>query len=368
MPDPETSPVRTPAVEGPVPAIDVVVVNWNGGDLLAQCLESLRADMDGLPTARCHVWLVDNASTDGSADRAQERFGDMTVIRLDRNTGFAGGAAAGIRASSGDVVVLVNNDAVVTPGFLRSVVGPIEADPRVGATTGRVLLAGEFVPSRPGAVPELVGHDGRGWRRSLPGETGTTLLNSTGNEVTRSGNGRDRDWLASASTTALPEVFGFNGGCAALRRRALDHVGSFDESLFLYYEDTELSWRLRRGGWRVVHVPDAVTVHVHAASSGTTSELFEVSNARNRLLVALLHAPWAVVVRACARTLVRTVRGPRRRRWVSALTQVVVRTPRTLARRRALDRTAVVPRRSVAALLVDDGPGRSGRAGGGPRA
>src|SRR5690606_30035179 len=95
---------------------------------------------------------------------------------------------------------------------------------------------------------------------------------------------------------------------------ALDDVGLFDESLFLYYEDTELSWRLRRRGWTVRHVPDAVTVHDHAASSGTGSAFFLDHNERNRLLVALIHAPWGVVLRALTRAAGRAVLSPDRGR------------------------------------------------------
>lgn len=345
--------------------VDVVVVNWNGGDLLERCLASIVDDAAHLPSGlTCEVLVVDNASTDGSERRAVERFPEVTLSRLPRNTGFAGGAAAGLRATSGDVVVLVNNDAVVTRGFLEAIVGPLREPSRVGATTGRVVLEGRFVPATLGTSPDLVGHDGRGWCRVAPDRPdGVQLLNSTGNEVTRSGNGRDRDWLAPLDTASDRDVFGFNGGCAALRRTALDEVGGFDESLFLYYEDTELSWRLRRSGWRVEHVPEAVTVHAHAASSGTTSELFEISNARNRLLVALMHAPWPVVLRASVRTLGRAVRGPRRGRWLRALLQASAGAPAAVRRRRRTDAVATLPRASVAALLVPDGPAVPGRRG-----
>jgi GT2 family glycosyltransferase len=182
------------------------------------------------------------------------------------------------------------------------------------------------------------------------------LLNSTGNVVTRSGNGGDRDWLASADTAAADvEVFGFNGGCAALRRRALDEVGLFDARLFMYFEDSEMSWRLRRSGWRIVHAHDAVSEHRHAASSGTHTAFFEVHNARNRLVVALSQAPWPVVLRALGRTLGRLARGPRRGRTARALAGAVRMAPAALVRRRETDRRSRVPREEVARLLVDDG-------------
>jgi N-acetylglucosaminyl-diphospho-decaprenol L-rhamnosyltransferase len=335
--------------------ISVVVVNWNGGELLLDCLRSLVEDAETVPGTE--IVLVDNASTDGSVERAEKQFRGLTCLRRATNDGFAAGVDAGIRASSGEFVVLVNNDARVLPGYLRAIVAPMTGagGEDVAAVTGRVLLAGRFrpVPAGEEAPSDLVGVDGRRWRRAPDGDQ---LVNSTGNVVTRSGNGRDRDWLAPADQVRpATDVFGFNGGSVALRRRALDDVGPFETRLFMYYEDTELSWRLRRAGWRIEHAPAAVTEHQHAASSGTATAFFQVHNTRNRLVVALAHAPWAVVLRALARSLVRLATGPHRDRTARALAQAAVLVPFALGIRRAVDRSATVPRREVAAMLVRDG-------------
>ncbi|WP_324274287.1 glycosyltransferase family 2 protein [Blastococcus brunescens] len=140
----------------------------------------------------------------------------------------------------------------------------------------------------------------------------------------------------------------------ALRRRALDEVGLFDSSLFMYYEDTELSWRLRRAGWRIEHAPTAGTRHQHAASSGTGTEFFQVHNIRNRLVVSLAQAPWPVVLRALLRTLWHLVAGPRRGRTARALLQALRMVPSALATRRRTDRSARIPRRDVARWMVAD--------------
>ncbi len=331
--------------------VSVVVVTWNAKDLTLRCLDSL------LPVpVSTEVVVVDNASTDGTREALTSR--DVRVVPMATNTGFAGGANAGIAASRGDIVVLVNNDAVVDSGFLDAITAPFgrAGGDDLGATTGRVLLSGSFAPDDRNAADALVAVDGTRWVRA---DRGVQLVNSTGNEVTRSGNGRDRDWLEPAEQVrASGEVFGFNGGCAALSRRALEDVGGFADELFLYYEDTELSWRMRRRGWRIEHVPTAITVHDHAASSGTASPLFANQNERNRLLVALIHAPLAVVVRATARTLVRVVKGPQRRRRARALAGAARLTPWALRRRRRVDRTATVSRATVATFAVPDGARR----------
>nr|WP_255347181.1 glycosyltransferase family 2 protein [Cellulomonas sp. KRMCY2] len=341
----------------------MVVVTWNALDLTLRCLDSLR----GQRTDELDVELVvvDNGSADATVETLRAA-PDVHLVALPTNTGFAGGVNAGVRATTGSVVVLLNNDAVARPDFLVTLVEPFRHDGadstdragRLGATTGRVLLSGSFAPAPAGPAGDtgaatLVAHDGTRWSRVTEG--GTTLLNSTGNEVTTSGNGRDRDWLHRADGPDAPAgVFGFNGGCAALRRAALDDVGLLDESLFMYYEDTELSWRLRRRGWSVRHVPGAVTVHDHAASSGTSSDFFLDHNERNRLLVALVHAPWSVVLRATVRACGRVVLGPDRQRRARAVLGAAARVPWALRRRRAVDRSASVPRSVPAALLVPD--------------
>ena len=342
----------------PGPRISVVVVNWNGGELLHKCLRSLAVDAgEGNPDVE--FLLVDNASTDGSPERAAREFPRLRVLRRPTNEGFAAAANVGIGAGSGAFVVLVNNDAEVRPGFLRAITAPMTrpGNEDVGAVTGRVLLAGRFTPAPPGTPPEqgLVGHDGRVWLRCPESSGGVQLVNSTGNLMTRSGNGRDRDWLAPVDSPASAvDVFGFNGGCVALRRRALGEVGLLNFRLFMYYEDTELSWRLRRAGWRIAHAPHAVTEHQHAASSGTATDFFQVHNSRNRLVVSLSQAPWPVFLRALARTLVRCVTGPHRTRTVRALAQAVAMAGTALGSRRATDRTATVSRAEVARWLVLD--------------
>jgi GT2 family glycosyltransferase len=337
--------------------ISVVVVNWNGGDLLLSCLASLVADAGERLGSAVELVLVDNASEDGSDLRAERLVGGLRVLRRPTNEGFAAGANAGIRAAHGEYVVLINNDACAEPGFLDAITAPM-ARPEgreVAAVTGRVLLAGRFRPADGPADGALVGRDGRRWVRVADGEPGVELVNSTGNLLTRSGNGGDRDWLACVDDApAAEDVFGFNGGCAALRRAALDQVGLFTTDLFMYYEDTELSWRLRRAGWRIVHAPQAVTRHQHAASSGTATAFFQVHNTRNRLLVAASQAPWPVVLRALLRTIWRLVAGPHRGRTARALGQALALAPAALRRRRATDRTATVPRADVARWIVPD--------------
>ena len=302
------------------------MVTWNGAHLLPACLDSLEAQ-----TVRdtMDVLVVDNASQDGTAELLAERYPTVRVVRAPRNLGFAGGAALGMQGATGHVVLL-NNDATFAPDAVEHLLAAFDGpgDERVGAATARILLSG----------------------------TDPVLVNSTGNVLTSQGSGTDRDFRRPLGTESSdPDVFGFCGGAAALRREMLDEVGGFDPSLFLYYEDTDLSWRLRAAGWSVRYVPGAQAVHEHAASSGTDSPVFRYYNTRNSLVVLTRHAPAALVVRSVVRQTLGLARAALRRgpagttrARARGLAHFVGRLPRTLRERRRLWSTARVARSTVA--------------------
>ncbi|MCC2320203.1 glycosyltransferase family 2 protein [Cellulomonas xiejunii] len=317
---------------GPGALARVVVVSWNGAHLLPTALDSLERQT---VRDRLDVVVVDNGSTDGTAELLATRYPDVRRLASASNLGFAGGAALGM-ADARCHVVLLNNDAAFAPDAVEHLLRALEA-PGVGATTARVLLAG----------------------------TDPVLVNSTGNVVTRTGNGADRDWRAPlGSESTDPDVFGFYGGAAALRREMLDEVGGFDPWLFLYYEDTDLSWRMRAAGWTVRYVPEAVAHHEHAASSGTDTPVFRYHNTRNSLVVATRHAPLRVAAISAARQSAGWLRAARRGGWASpdavarrrGLTAHLRRLPRTLGERRRMWHAARVGRRVVARYIGRDAP------------
>lgn len=315
--------------------VRVVVVSWQGVHLLPACLDSLLAQS----WTDLEVVVVDNASTDGTAELLREHYPQVDVIRSSVNLGFAGGVALGTQDETADYLVLLNNDATFAPDAVEQLVRAMEAPDatRVGAVTAKVVLA----------------EDG--------GAPGTPArLNSTGNVVGRDGTGSDRDWLAIEGTeVGGRDVFGFCGGAALLRTSALREVGGFDPSLFLYYEDTDVSWRMRAHGWTVRYEPRAVALHRHAASSGVDSPVFRYYNTRNSLIVFTRHAPGAVVLGSAVRQLLGLLRAALRdgptsgttRARARALGHWVRRLPRTLGERRTLWAHVPVPRRVVARYL-----------------
>jgi GT2 family glycosyltransferase len=352
---------------GSRPLITVVIVTWNGRHLLDDCLGGL-AGQD-LDSTLWQVLVVDNASTDGTTDHLARHHPDIEVVRSPVNAGFAGGNHLALPRITTPYAVLLNNDAVPEPGFLSALLRAIESPlaELVAAVTAKVLLRPRF--------RLLPGSDSSG---IAPGDVVTPhgvcrpdpagdvdVVNSTGNELTRAGYGRDRRWLEiDRGEEPPPAVFGFCGAAVLLRMSALREVGDFDPDFFLYYEDSDLSWRLRAAGWTVRYEPSAVVRHAHAASSDVRSALFRFHDDRNRLLLLTKNAPAGLALRAALRypltILSLTARqGPR-----PAMTATRVRAfmsylrllPRMLARRRSILRAAVVPPQVTAGLLVEDHP------------
>ncbi len=245
--------------------VTVVVVTWQARDLLAACLESLRRQ-----SVPHDVVVVDNASTDGTRELLETRFPEARVVALSQNTGFAGGVAAALPCVDTRFLALLNNDAEAEPGWLAAATAFLSTRPDVAAVTSRMLLPGE--PPR---------------------------INNAGVVLRRDGYGADRGFGQpdGPEYDREAEVFGASGGAAVYRTLAVKAVGGVPSSYFLYYEDTDLSWRLRLADWRIGYCPGAVVRHRHAASSQPGSPRFAFYTERNRLLTLARCAPgWFTAV------------------------------------------------------------------------
>jgi len=238
------------------PDVTVLVVTWRARDLLRRCLAALDAQ-----TRPHRLLVVDNASTDGTAALLAGH-PHARVLRLSRNQGFAGGVAAGLAEVGTPWVALLNDDAEPAPGWLDALLDAADPGAGVVAVTSRLLL-----PS--GAI------------------------NNAGVVLRQDGYGADRGLaMPDGPPFDLPaEVFGFSGGAALLQMDALRSAGGFPARYFLYYEDTDTSWRLRLAGGRVGYAPGAVVRHAHSASADQASVLFSFHNERNRLLTLTRCAP-----------------------------------------------------------------------------
>ncbi len=367
-------------------SVRVVIVNWRTPLLTERAARSLWPQL----RAGDELVVVDNASASadprdnslahlrrlgaklGSAGPA--RFG---LVQSRRNGGFGYGVNLGARNLRQDALVLLNSDAYALEGFVDALTAPLGRD-LVEATTARLLLEGRWRLANDGAEPsspqapggvgpdspdvgapdspdvgapdspsageaqtepatgapqstgsaQLRGLDGGVW---ISDPSGVELINSTGNLVDACGNGYDRSWLAPAKQEHdSPEVFGICGGACAISAHAWRQLGGMRQDLFMYYEDTDFSYRLRRAGYRVQYVRQAQARHVHAASSDSASAAFTTWNTRNRLRVAARYAPASVAARALVNTGGRMLLGPQRQARAQGLVQALAHAPQDL--------------------------------------
>lgn len=254
------------------PAWAAVVVNHDAGPLLLACVRSLAADTSaGAPP---EVVVVDNASSDGSPERLLAVEPSVRLVRAPGNLGYARGANLGIAATRAPVVAVCNPDAEVAPGTAAAVLARFAADPGTGAVGPRIRNSdGTDYPSAR-AVPSLadaVGH-------------GLLGLFAPRNRFTRRYRQLDAD-------PARPRPVDWVSGAAVwLRRDALDAVGGWDERYFMYLEDVDLCWRLRRAGWSVWYEPGGTVVHVQGVS--TARRPYRMLLEHHRSLYRFAQARW----------------------------------------------------------------------------
>jgi GT2 family glycosyltransferase len=257
------------------PIASAIVLNYNGRGFVEESVRSLLdQDLPGL-----EVIVVDNASTDGSAEEIERLFsGRLRLLRSPRNLGFGTGNNLGLREARGRHFILLNNDAVAAPAFARELVAAAEGDDAVG------MVAAKVVDYARRDVLDTVGH----------------LLYPDG---LNRGRGRlevDRGQYDTCRTTLFP-----SGAAALYTRRMLDDIGLFDESFFLYGDDAELGLRGRVAGWGCALAPQAIAYHHYSRSAGAYSRLKAFYVERNRVLVLFRLFPVSLILVSPAYTAVR---------------------------------------------------------------
>jgi GT2 family glycosyltransferase len=247
-------------------AVSVIVVNWNGRDLLDECLNSIIAQ-----TFRPReIVVVDNGSSDDSVGYLEREWSQrVRLVRHPANLGFAGGVNSGIRASSGEWIALLNTDAVADPGWLAAMLEAVRGDAGVGMCACKILLAD------PAGHIDKAGH----------------LLYWDGLNGGRGFGEPDCGQFDRIEESLFPD------GCAAMYRKELfDQVGLFDEQFFAYGDDAELGLRGRLHGWRCVYTPFAVVQHRHSTSLGAASPQKAFLVERNRIWLAFKLFPPALLL------------------------------------------------------------------------
>ena len=216
------------------------------------------------------VILVDNASTDDSIKLAKELYREIRVIELHDNTGFAYAVNRGIEAAKGEYVLLLNNDTIVFPNFVKNQYKMIKGKPDVFSCSALMI--------------QNQNHE---------------LVDDAGDELAVLGWGFAPDRDKPVSGCGVPhEVFSSCAGAAIYRKAVFDEIGLFDESFFAYLEDMDVGYRARLAGYRNLYNPYAKVYHLGSASSGSRHNAFKVElSARNSMYMMKKNMPvWQYIL------------------------------------------------------------------------
>ena len=235
------------------PALDVVIVSYRSRDVLRSCLLSLRAHP---PDLGARIWVVDNASRDGTPEMVRSEFAEVELVVSETNRGFSAANNLAIRRGRAPYVLALNPDTRLTQGALDRMLELVESNPSIGIAGCRLELEdGTFDHAARRSFPTPIGalghFTGIGRRSNVPG------------------------WLTQYRAPSIESgaVDAVNGAFMLMRRQALDEVGLFDEGYWMYMEDLDLCYRFARAGWTTWYEPSVVVGHVKGASSGPNRSL-----------------------------------------------------------------------------------------------
>lgn len=235
-----------------------IVVNFNGGEAVLRCLASLESQT--YPHMR--IVVVDNASSDGSADAIAKGFPKAGLIRHPVNSGWGVACNIGMAAAPGKYVALVNNDAWLDPGCVAEMVRAIELKPEYGSCASKILTS-----------------DG-------------SMLEVCGLNIVADGSSCGRGRLRPPGLYPdLEEVFCANDCCCLYKRAMIDDIGGYDPDFFIYCDETDMGFRHQIAGWKCVYAPKAVAYHAHSLTAGSYSAFKAFHVERNRILLLLKYFP-----------------------------------------------------------------------------
>jgi GT2 family glycosyltransferase len=244
--------------------VTVIIVNWNGKNIVFRCLDSLRRQS----FKRFSAILVDNGSTDGSVEVVQRHYPEVDIIKLNYNTGFCIANNKVLLDIKTKYVALVNNDAILADNWLYQMVQGLETDPESDFATGKLLfLDNSSTIDRAG--------DGYSW-------AGAGVLRGRG--------------CHCKMFNRSEKIFGACAAAALYRKKMIDRIGGFDEDFFLIQEDVDLSFRAQLSGHQCIYIPAAVAFHGVSSSIVKNSPISVYYGHRNLEWVWLKNMPIGLLI------------------------------------------------------------------------
>ena len=248
------------------PFVSIIVINWNGEKYLRNLLPIL--EKQTYPKNKYEIVVVDNNSTkDDSINFVKSNFPKLNLIENSKNDGFAGGCNLGIVNSRGDYYLLINTDTKPKLDWLEELVKCAQSKKNAGAVVSKLLFD-------------------KAGKENIINNAGSTLF-------------PDRQWPVEEIGANKPdgpefskqrEITALCGASLLLSKEMLKDIGIFDESFFMYFEDTDLSWRGQNAGWKFYYCPTSIVLHEHSGSSVEHSDFWTFFVTRNRLLIMWKHA------------------------------------------------------------------------------
>jgi GT2 family glycosyltransferase len=315
-----------------MPAVSVVVLNYNGKHYLEPCLSSLEKQ-----TCRdFEVILVDNGSSDGSVEYVENNWGWVRVIALGENLGFCGGNNVGIREARGKYVALLNNDTEVDPRWLEELETALDNalndGENVGFCASKMLVHGQ-----------------------------PHTIDTAGDVFYACGVGGKRGYLEkdNGQYDEVEYVFGACAGAALYRRAMLEDIGLLDEDFFIYDDDIDLSFRAQLRGYKCLFVPTAIVYHKIGGTVGKTSDFWLYLSRRNMLYVLIKNVPGRLLLRnlhyimayLLLGDLLSVLRGKGRHIWRARLDNLR-NLRKTLRKRKEIQRRRRVSDHYIASMLI----------------
>ncbi len=238
------------------PLVSVIVLNYNAGELLVNCINSLKKS----EYTNLEILIVDNISSDDSQKKCKEKFPDIILIQNDKNLGYCGGNNVGIREAKGEFIVILNPDTIVEPNWINELIIAYDKFGE-GLYQPKILSLNE-----------------------------ENIIQSTGNMLHVFGFGfaRDKGNKISNKIEEIEKIGYASGTCLFTSRKVIDKVGLLDEFLFLYHDDLDLGWRAAQIGINSYYVPKSKIFHVESYSLKWSAKKFYWLE-RNRKYCLLTH-------------------------------------------------------------------------------
>lgn len=249
------------------PLVSINLLTYNGLKFLESCANAVfRQTYQNI-----EFLIIDNKSTDGTTEKIEELFGNNTQVKIHKlrsNLGFAAGHNYGIKQAKGEIIICLNQDAILADDFTENILKPFN-DKKVAAVQAKTMRLKDSDDKKSFVFSDLID------------STGLVILKNR--RIINRGQG-EKD---NRQYDKTEEIFGVDGAVPAYRRTALEDIKIngeyFDELFFMYKEDVDLAWRLRLGGWKAIFEPNAKAYHFRGAGESAATNYFAIIRERLKI-------------------------------------------------------------------------------------